>query len=102
MLQTMREASEMRQILRGRVRAVLVGAAVTALALAGPGSPADAQTFNDAITGALSNQCDGLRGPKQGNLATICSSIPVGPGTSGGSSIASQTMRQQDLDQRRI
>lgn len=80
----------------------LAGAAVVAVMLAGPGSGAHAQTFNDAIQGALDNQCDGLKGPKQGGLERICSNIPVGPGASSGASIASQTVRQQGADERRI
>ena len=84
----------------------MAGVAVTVLALAELGSHAQAQTFNETLQGALDNQCQGLRGPKTGNLETICKPLP-GPGpvsgaSSSGSSIASQTMRQQDMDQRRI
>lgn len=99
----------MRQSMRGgpsgRVWAVLAGAAVAALVLAGPGSEAHAQTFNEAIQRALDNQCQGLSGPNgpyQSSLSSICSAVPVGPGSSSGASIASQTMRQEGLDQRRI
>ena len=95
----------MRRGLRVRIWALVV-AAVTALVLAQPGSFAHAQTFNEAIQQALvisgSGSCNGLKGPYQGGLQNICNSIPAGPGSSSGSSIASQTMRQQDLDQRRI
>jgi outer membrane autotransporter protein len=83
----------------------VAGAAVAALVLAGPGSDAQAQTFNDAIQGALDFNCAGLSGSYQGTLGTICGvggSAGVGPGTSAGASIASQTMRQQGADQRRI
>jgi len=89
----------------GGVWAVVAGAAMAVLVLAGPGSDAQAQTFNDAIQGALQNQCSGLSGPLgsyQGTLATICTNIPAVSGTSAGASIASQTMRQQGADQRRI
>ena len=96
----------MSQIMRtwrsGRVWAVVVGAAVAALVLMGPGSDAHAQRFNDAIQGALDNNCEGLRGPYQSSLSSICTAIPVGPGSSAGASIASQTMRQQGSEQRRI
>jgi len=85
-----------------RVWAVVAGVAVAALVLAGPGSEAHAQRFNDAIQGALDNNCEGLRGPYQSSLSSICTAIPVGPGSSAGASIASQTMRQQGSEQRRI
>jgi len=92
----------------GRVWALVAGAAVAALVLVGPGSKAHAQTFNDAIQQALDNGCAGLSGtsaPYQGTLSSIC--IPVGggvgaAGTSSGASIASQTVRQQGADERRI
>jgi outer membrane autotransporter protein len=82
---------------------------MVALVLAGPGSDdAQAQTFNDAIQGALggdnvSTRCVGLSGPFQGTLNTICSGIPANAsGTSAGASIASQALGQQGADQRRI
>jgi hypothetical protein len=94
----------------GRVWAAAAGAAVAALLLAGSGSCAQAQTFNDAIQCALDNNCQGLRGRSdppsiilyQGTLDSICSSGPAGPGTSAGASIASQALGQQGADQRRI
>jgi len=79
--------------------------AVAALLLAEPGSDTQAQTFNDAIQGALQNQCSGLSGPGgsyQGTLNTICSNVPGAVGTSSGASIASQALGQQGADQRRI
>jgi outer membrane autotransporter protein len=86
---------------------VVAGAVVAALVLAWPGSGAHAQRFNDAIQGALDGDgltmCVGLPGPKQGALAAICTNLATaGPGTSAGASIASQTMRQQGADERRI
>ena len=102
----------------GRVWAAVAGAAVAALLLAGSGSYAQAQTFNDAIQGALDSingppgsgtiiPCGGLPGPKQGTLALICPPPITGggvavPGTSSGASIASQALGQQGADQRRI
>lgn len=95
----------------GRVWAAVAGAAVAALLLAGSGSYAQAQTFNDAIQGALGGNspsntlCTGLPGPKQGTLASICADAtpgPAAPGTSAGASIASQALGQQGADQRRI
>lgn len=91
----------------GKVWAVVAGAAVAALVLAGPGSDAEAQTFNDAIQGALQNNCEGLSGPPpaasyQGTLSSICAFPPTGAGTSSGASIASQALGQQGADQRRI
>jgi len=93
----------------------VVGALVAAMAVtaafvfADPGSKAHAQTFNDAIQRALDNGCLGLSGPfgaYQGTLRSICSvgggGGGVGAGTSAGASIASQTMRQQGTDERRI
>jgi outer membrane autotransporter protein len=93
-----------------RVWAVVAGAALAALVLAGPGSDAQAQTFIDAIQGALNGdgatRCVGLGGTSgsyQGTLATICSGGPAGAGgTSAGASIASQALGQQGADQRRI
>ena len=94
---------------------VMAGAATAALVLAAPGSDTHAQTFNDAIQGALDNRCSGLSGQSppsrayQGTLSSICA--PPGgfgpppaaaPGTSAGASIASQTVRQQGADERRI
>ena len=60
----------------GRVWAAVAGAAVAALLLAGAGSYAQAQTFNDAIQGALDGgggrACNGLKGgPFQGSLNSI-------------------------------
>src|SRR5262245_11464451 len=101
----------MRQSLRrgssGRVWALVAGAAVAALVLAGPGTDAKAQTFNDAIQGALDNNCPSLGGAggTQGTLFTICGgngSLGSGAGTSSGASIASQALGQQGADQRRI
>ena len=92
----------------GRVWAAVAGAAVAALLLAGSGSDAQAQTFNDAIQGALGGdgvtRCVGLSsGPFQGTLATICGpGIPAGPGSSSGASIASLALGQQGAEQRRI
>jgi outer membrane autotransporter protein len=92
----------------GRAWAVVAMATVAALSLSPFGSDAHAQTFNDAIQGALdgdgsSTRCVGLPGPKQGTLGTICSGIPANPGgTSAGASIGSLTMRQQGADERRI
>ena len=90
---------------RGRAWAVVAGAALAALVLAGPVSGARAQTFNDAIQGALQNQCSGLGGfggSYQGTLNTICTNVPGVVGTSSGASIASQALGQQGADQRRI
>jgi len=91
--------------LSGRVWAIFAWAAVAALVLGGPGSDAYAQTFNDAIQGALDNNCQRLPGPQQGTLFTICGgggSLGSGAGTSAGASIASQALGQQGADQRRI
>ena len=95
----------MRQRTWDRVWAIGAGVAVAALLLAEPGSDTQAQTFNDAIQGALQNQCSGLSGPGgsyQGTLNTICSNVPGAVGTSSGASIASQALGQQGADQRRI
>jgi outer membrane autotransporter protein len=88
------------------VAAVAVATAV----MTGPGS-AHAQVFNDVIQDVLTNTetrgCQGLKGPFQGTLSSICS-VPAGnltapgPGTPSGASIASQTVRQQGADERRI
>src|SRR6266849_7815203 len=92
----------------GRVWAVVAGAVVAALVLAEPRSDAHAQTFNDAIQHALDGSggsaCTGLKGPYQGALGSVCSSPsgPGGPGTSSGASVASQTVREQGADERRI
>jgi outer membrane autotransporter protein len=85
----------------------VAGVAVAALVLAWPGADVQAQRFNDAIEHALNGDgtimCAGLPGPKQGTLASICTALATaGAGTSAGASIASQTMRQQGADQRRI
>jgi outer membrane autotransporter protein len=97
--------------LSGRAWAVVIVGAVAALGLAGPGSDGHAQTFNDAIQGALdpaittppsTQMCAGLKGPFQGGLNSICSASGGATGTSAGASIASLTMRQQGTDQRRI
>jgi len=88
--------------LSGRVWAIFAWAAVAALVLGGPGSDAYAQTFNDAIQGALDNNCQRLPGPQQGTLFTICGgggSLGSGAGTSAGASIASQALGQQGADQ---
>ena len=95
----------MRQsVRRGRDWAVVAGVAVAALVLVGPASEAQAQTFDDTIQRALNGGCDGLNGPKQGNLASICSATgpsgPAGAGSSTGASIATQTARQQGADER--
>ena len=95
----------MRQRTWDRVWAIGAGVAVAALLLAESGSDTQAQTFNDAIQGALQNQCSGLSGPGgsyQGTLNTICSNVPGAVGTSSGASIASQALGQQGADQRRI
>ena len=96
----------------GRAWVAVAGAAVAALLLAGSGPYAQAQTFNDAIQGALDNNCQGLHGQQfsspilyQGTLSTICGgngSLGSGAGTSAGASIASQALGQQGADQRRI
>jgi hypothetical protein len=84
---------------------------VAALLLAGSGSYAQAQTFNDVIQGTLDNYCQGFLGPEfpppptlyQGTLSTICGGGgAAGAGTSAGASIASQALGQQGADQRRI
>ena len=83
---------------------------VVALGLAEPRSDAHAQTFNDAIQGALDGApgsgtaCNGLKGPFQGSLNSICTAPPGagGAGASAGASIGSVTMRQQGADQQRI
>jgi outer membrane autotransporter protein len=82
----------------------VAGVAVAALVLMEPGSDAHAQRFDDAIQNALGNSCDGLAGPKRGSLDSICASGPGGPGatSSAGASIATQTVRQQGADERRI
>ena len=90
-----------------RVLAVVAGAAVATLILAEPVPEAHAQTFNDAIQRALGNNCQGLSGSSgsyQGALdSSICgASGPAGPSSSAGASIASQTVRQQGADERRI
>jgi len=89
---------------RGRVWAVVVGVAVAALVLTEPRSEAHAQRFSDAIQKALGDSCDGLAGPKRGSLDTLCAaSGPAGATTSAaGASIATQTVRQQGADERRI
>ena len=97
----------MRQsVRRGRDWAVVAGVAVAALVLVGPASEAQAQTFDDTIQRALNGGCDGLNGPKQGTLGSICSATgpsgPAGAGSSTGASIATQTVRQQGADERRI
>jgi outer membrane autotransporter protein len=102
----MRQSMRMRP--SGRVWAVVAGAAVAALVLTEPRSDAHAQTFNDAIQHALDggggSACTGLKGPYQGALGSVCASPsgPGGPGTSSGASVASQTVREQGADERRI
>ena len=95
-----------RSVPRWRGWAVVAGLVVAALVLAGPSSQAQAQTFDDTIQRALNGGCDGLNGPKQGALASNCElsgpSGPAGAGSSSGGSIATQTVRQQGADERRI
>ncbi len=92
----------------GRVWAVVAGAVVAALVLAEPRSDAHAQRFNDAIEHALGDSggssCTGLKGPLRGGLDSLCASGPGGPGSvsSAGASIATQTVREQGADERRI
>lgn len=80
----------------------VVGAALL-LGLAATG--AQAQSFNDAISGALDFQCRGLSGPAGPygpHLAAICGNIPVVSGSSSGGSIAIQGNSQEGTEQRRI
>src|SRR5712691_2487664 len=93
-----------RKGLGGRVWAVLARMAVSALLLMEPPSEAHAERFSDAIQKALDNSCDGLAGPKRGSLDSLCAaSGPAGATTSvTGASIATQTVRQQGADERRI
>jgi len=85
----------------GRVWAVVAGAAV--LLLPGRRSDAQAQTFNDAIQGALDGggggACNGLKGgPFQGSLNSICASpYPVPEGRARG-----YTLRDYDVVRRAI
>ena len=85
----------------GKVWAVV--AAVAALVLAGSSSDAQAQTFNDAIQGALDGSgggaCNGLKGgPFQGSLNSICASpYPVPEGRARG-----YTLRDYDVVRRAI
>ena len=86
-----------------RIWALLAGAAVAALVLMEPRSEAHAQRFSDAVVHALDNSCDGLAGPKRGSLESLCAaSGPAGPTSAAGASIATQTVRQQGADERRI
>src|SRR5262249_21112388 len=89
-----------------RIWAVAAGMVVAAGGLAGPGSDAHAQRFNDVIQNALDNNCEGIKGPFQSSLNSVCFPSgppgPGGPGASSGASIAAQTVRQQGADERRI
>lgn len=87
------------------VSGLFTGIAAAALLLGLAASGAQAQSFNDAIQGALDFQCRGLSGPAGPygpNLAAICSNIPVVPGASSGGSIAVQGNSQEGTEQRRI
>ncbi len=85
----------------GLIKGVVAAALLLGLAVSG----AQAQSFNDAIQGALGFQCRGLSGVSgtyQSSLAGICTSIPVVPGASSGGSIAIQGNSQEGTEQRRI
>lgn len=94
------------RITRG-VAGLFTGIAAAALLLGLAPSAAQAQSFNDAIQGALGFQCRGLRGSPpsadyQSSLSDICGSIPNVPGSSSGGSIAIQGNSQEGSEQRRI
>jgi outer membrane autotransporter protein len=66
-----------------------------------------AQSFQEAITRALSNNCEGLNGqPPSGtyqpNLSDVCNDIPGGAGSTSSGSIASQGSTGTGAEARRI
>jgi len=99
-------------VLRAGCALVLATAVVVLLHV-----PAEAQSFDDAIKGALDLRCQGLSGPPPsnpspppfpqipsqygGNLSKICNALP-GPGTPSGGSIASQATQGSGSENQRI
>ena len=87
----------------------LLTGVVTAALLLGLAVPAaQAQSFNDAMSGALDFQCGGLAGSPSGSgdyqssLFSICNNIPSVAGSSSGGSIAILGSSEQGAEQRRI
>jgi hypothetical protein len=87
----------------------LLTGVLTATSLLGLAAPAaQAQSFQDAMSGALDFQCRGLAGSPSGtgdyqsSLFAICNNIPSVSGTSSGGSIAILGSSQDGSEQRRI
>ena len=90
------------------VSGLLVGVLTAALLLGLAAPAAQAQSFQDAMSGALDFQCRGLAGSPSGSgdyqssLFTICNNIPSVSGTSSGGSIAILGSSLDGSEQRRI